>query len=309
MNPENIRKALLYFRPIDTYWKSTEGKTNFFENELKIAHYPQSIAPRIDQGHYQFFDEKGIPCKKTSDGKEYYNFTTVCSYALGSWEKYLEGGEIENREVVIKIADFLMEKKEVINDIALFLDYSASDPSLKIPCAMNQGEAISVLIRAHELTENKEYLDMALNASKAFEKSLDDMGVCGYLEKDNSVWYLESTKYILNGHNYAVMGLMELANYSGDQHIQKLYEDGVKSIEKALASFDTGIWSLYWLDAPEYYASIMYHNLHVVQLEILGKAFNSDLLLKYSKKFKKYGSNPIFRLRAALKLVSGKFNK
>lgn len=304
---ENIRKTLLYFKPIKTYWKSTEGLPNAFANKYRIGHYPQSIAPRIDQGHYSFFDENGIPCLPNNKHKLVHHYTTLCSYALGMWEKYLQTGEEEKKIIVLKVADFLVENNTHINDARLFLDLEDDEDANGIPCAMNQGEAISVLIRAHTLTNNEAYINLALQASKAFANPFDENGVCKIFNSD-IVWYQEAGKFILNGHCYAVIGLSELYKYTNEPPIYNLYIQGIKSIESALPFFDAGFWSRYWLDSPEYFASIMYHNLHIVQLEILAKYSESLILSKYAKKFEEYSRNPIYRIQAFLHLAESKIS-
>ena len=88
---ENFIKAILYFYPIKTYWNKIYKIIDFKEKE--IGYYPLSLKKRIDQGHYSNFDKIGIPRILDMNKKLIYSYTTMCSYALALWEKYLDSGE------------------------------------------------------------------------------------------------------------------------------------------------------------------------------------------------------------------------
>jgi len=302
---ESYRKSLLYFQPIRTYWKRTKGlKSNALHQNL-VGFYPQSIAPRIEQGHYLYFDEDGIPCYPNFQGVLIHHYTTMCSYALGLWEQFLQSDKNSPDPVFLKIADYLVKTVIQKDGLWLFLDLEEDGKEVGIPCAMNQGEAMSVLIRAHALTNDTVYLNLAKNVAKAFSVDFDKGGIRGYQE-NGSAWYLEAGKLILNGHCYAVMGLMELADYTQDEQIQQLFQIGVNSVAQSLAEYDTGNWSYYWTNRPLYVASIMYHNLHIVHLEILGERTQNQVLLKYAKRFEQYAANPFKRIQAIKDLVASK---
>ena len=305
---ESIRKTLLYFQPIRTYWNLTAEKKEKIQGQGLISFYPQSILPRIEQGHYKYFDKNGIPCFPNNKGIIVHHYTTLCSFALGMWEKYIETGQEEPKQKFLDIAEFLLKSSVTIADHINFLDFEDESESFGMPCAMNQGEAISVLVRAHSLTKRSEFLECAYKASKAFEVSLENGGVVGQTRNSNP-WYLEAGKQILNGHCYATIGLFELYKYDGNSEVKKLFEQGVKSIESEIELFDTGFWSYYWLDTPRYIASIMYHNLHIIQLEFLGKVTNNVSILNFSKKLEKYGRSPINRIRSVITLIIHKIRK
>ena len=304
---DNTRKLLLYLLPIQTYWRLSDKVESVVRT--KIGFYPSSIAPRLHQGHYDQFDEEGIPCKKYSDGNYVHHWTTICSYALANCELYKTTGEEKYRQIVLRIAKFLKENVIMRDEVAIFLHYDDHTKTSGQTCAMNQGEAMSVLIRAHELTGDDEYLNLALAASKAYDSSYGHAGVVGTLPRTDIPWYLEIGKYILNGHIYACWGLWELAEYTGNTDVRNHFERGWRSVETALERFDNGWWSWYWLNEPLYIASIMYHNLHIVQLEHLGRITGSERISGYARRFQKYGGNPVSRLRSGWSLFSSKLER
>jgi hypothetical protein len=301
---ENVRKAFLYFQPTFTYWKQADIGTAYLPS--RNGFYPLSIAPRIKQGHYPFFDGHGIPKFHNRLGILVHHYTTICSYALGNWELYLQTGIQLYADRVIAISKYLSESFIDANGKALFVDFEDENETIGKPCAMNQGEAISVLIRGHELTNDKKYLQIASAASKAFEAEYNFDGVAKALPQTDRVWYLEGGRYILNGHIYALWGLWEINNYEQSVIAQDLYDAGLSSLEHALPFFDNGYWSLYWLHKPDYVSSMMYHNLHVVQLSHLSQISKSEILKKYASLFELYSYNPINRLKSAARLMKAK---
>jgi hypothetical protein len=73
--------------------------------------------------------------------------------------------------------------------------------------------------------------------------------------------------------------------------------------KKALPMFDRAYWSDYWV--PEdlsngCIASMMYHNLHICQLEILTILFERDFFRAYQERFELYAKLLLNRLRAAV---------
>ena len=89
--------------------------------------------------------------------------------------------------------------------------------------AMCQGQAISVLVRAHLATSHlasgrsNTYLAAAARAAAVFNMSSQEGGVRG--EVLGRVWYEEyptsPSSHILNGFIYGLLGLQELASVQG----------------------------------------------------------------------------------------------
>lgn len=303
---EALRKALLYFQPVKTYWKCTGALLD--SKQLILGHYPLSIYPRIVQGHYPYFDKDGIPCFPNEQGHMIHHYTTMCSYALAHWEKLLVNKDSQSEKVIIKIADYLIKSAIWKDEVALFLDFEDTNEDSGGSCAMNQGEAISVLLRTYILTNDSKYLNLAKSASKSFNYPYGEKGVTMNLA-DVGVWFLEGGKYILNGHNYAVWGLYELNLMVESSETKALFDQGWKSVERALPLFDAGYWSWYWADEPRYMATIMYHNLHIVQLEHIAQVSGSEIIGSYARKFERYAANPVNRILSAATVFKSKVSR
>jgi len=142
--------------------------------------------------------------------------------------------------------------------------------------AMCQGQAISVLVRAHLSTGDSSYLEAATRAAKIFGKSTSEEGVAATVL--GHVWYQEypthPASHILNGFMYGLLGLWDLASVKGFNQksiANDLYRKGMESLLTLLPLFDSGSGTFYDLrhltmhTAPKI-ARWDYHATHINQL-------------------------------------------
>lgn len=302
---ESLRKSLLYFRSTDAYWQSAPSPQQDLPKERRLGIYPISMVQRIRDGHHCYFDSLGVPVWPDTRGRLRHSCTTMTSYALGHWELWLLTGKGEHRDAFLRVADFLLAwGRETDSGGTLFLDYEDDTETNGHTCAMNQGEAISVLCRAYELTGRERYVECAWRAGLPFRHRYGPEGVTGRM--NDSPWYLEGGKRILNGHIYAVFGLWDLAQVTQQKAPQELFEAGAESVVREIDQFDSGDWSWYWVESPRYIASMMYHNLHICQLEALNELYPAERISAVAARFRHYAKRPLNRAKAALALVRGK---
>lgn len=298
---DSLKKLGVYLKQQPDYWKLSD----FRYEEGVVGVYPLSFKDRLFQGHYVHFDKSGIPMFHSKAGNLVYFCTGICSFAFANYEQFLLSGEDEYKNKVIQSADRLVEMIVDHDEVAMIYDYDDHELNNPVACAMNQGESISVMLRAHELSGNKKYLNYAKRLSEPFSNEYGKTGVITYIENDH-IWFLEGGKKILNGHIYALIGLHELNCVSNSYELNHLVEGGLSSVIALLPRFDLGWWSRYWLDSPDYIASAMYHNLHICQLEILYQQHQIEAFRAYSIKFKKYHQSFVKRISAGLELVKSK---
>lgn len=302
---EKIRKFLLYFWRDDDYWeiyKIDEYLESLKDSNKVLLIYPLNLKKRIVEGHYHL-DENNIPISnKSKDGINKYNITTITSYALALLELFEETNEK-------KYIDSFNQCLYFIFNLKVEIDKHVYYPAIQhgnVPCAMSQGEVISVYVRAYKLFNEIKYLDWAIEAAKSFTVPF------GFVDSLNGqIWYKEAGKFILNGHIYSLIGLYELSVVSAKDWIYNLFEQGLYSVEKNIPLFDSGFWSYYWYDSQKYYSSMMYHNLHVIQLQILNKLDDKqhENISKYYNKFHNYYGNYKNRMLAGVFLILSKIKK
>lgn len=297
----------MYFTAAPDYWKLTDPAA---KGKYVISYYPLSFRDRLYQGHYIDFDEQGLPMFPSRTGKLVHFCTGMCSFAFAHWEEFMNTGKQEHASHVIKVADYLIGMAEERDNGALMiLDYDTDEKDNGAPCAMNQGESISVLCRAYCLTNDAKYKKAALRLAIPFGHPYGKEGITGVIEKNNAVWYLEGGKYILNGHNYSLFGLADLAAISGEQWVKDHLNKGIQSVIDSVQFFDNGFWSWYWINKPLYIASAMYHNLHICQLRALSGISGSKKLNEYADRFARYAGSPVSRMRSAAYMVIAKLKK
>jgi len=132
------------------------------------------------------FDEDGIPL---TDYKEFgiqYQPVGIAQYALGTWDLYLENNDPQYKERFIHMADWFCDNLLVEDDFGIW-EYKFDFPRYNLkapwPSAMAQGEGISVLTRAYQLTENKKYIEIARLALNSFKASIKTGGYCIKIKK------------------------------------------------------------------------------------------------------------------------------
>ena len=124
---------------------------------------------------------------------------------------------------------------------------------------MAQGQAISVMVRAAEMTGEQRFWDAAYRALTPFTKLTYEGGVKNMF-MGQYVWYEEypfiDGLFVLNGFMYSLIGLYDLASaenvpsYAKIQ-AQQLFDDGIRSLKVRL----------YFYSEVHYVFRLCYHSL------------------------------------------------
>lgn len=301
-----VYKVLPYFSRKFDYWKEVSNDDNLVRSRLG-GFFGMNLFERLMDGHYNIFDDRGLPLRFNA-GKPYYSYSTVFSFALANHQMYIRTGD----------ESYLKPLFETVRFISTHGKYTSSGgwgfPHHGVHSAMNQGEALSILARAYEVDGKDEYLDKVEDILRLYEIDIQNEGVLGMIRKQGGIeWYEELAelpgKHILNGMNYALLGLYEIAQICPEfTKASVLFDKGIDSLVKALEFFDNGFWSEYWIHDSEnnYIASVMYHNLHIVQLRFLSRIANNSILNDYATIFDKYNSKISCRLRAGYEMSISK---
>lgn len=302
----NLYKFLLYFNQ-KQYWRLIENPKYVVPSKLG-SFFNLSFKDRLYDNHYDLFDEKGYPIRIRNE-KIIYNYTTLCSYSFANWQEYLETGKEEYLQPTFLVLDYLKNNHEVTEYGGIIFTMEGRT------CALTQGEALAVIARAYEVSQDENLVEFAKKAIKPFDVFVPERGVKGVFKETNGIWYEESTtlpyKHILNGMNFSLMGLLNILQVMPEiTHAEELWNNGIAEVKKALPLYDTGKWSNYYIaesGEPNYIASAMYHNLHICQLRYLYTLTGMEEFKIYADKFESYEKSFINRMNAGFKLVTGKF--
>jgi heparosan-N-sulfate-glucuronate 5-epimerase len=310
---EHLRKIKIYFKQWNSYWQLNSSTQALAIDPGKVGRYPLDFKPRIIEGHYPHFDKNGVPMWPRPNGSDFfYHYTTMFSYALGQSDYFLLTGDKLHLDKVIAVADYIQKTGVSENNGISLKEVDDNNNHTGNVSAMTQGEAISVLCRAYQYSGNYEYLNTAEKLLSPFRRDIKDGGVLGFITSLGINWYEEYVNeplnHVLNGMVYSIWGLKDLYAVTENKTASKLYIDGINFLKKALPSFDTGFWTYYWIpeSGKNYVSSMMYHNLHICQLQALYQQTGEDIFKFYSDRFIKYASNPINRFRAAKAITLSK---
>ena len=198
------------------------------------------------------FDEQGIPLRHYKEFGIQYQPVGIAQYALGNWELYLSTKQAQYREKFLRMADWFCKNLVIKGNFGVWeyhFDYPRYHLKAPWPSAMAQGEAISVLTRAYQLTQEKRYLECAALALASFEVPIKEGGI-RYRDKDGFIWYEEysslvESPHVLNGFIFALFGLYDFYKLTGSKEAGALFNDGIRTLQANLDRWDLGVWSRY----------------------------------------------------------------
>lgn len=231
----------------------------------------------------------------------------IAQAALGYWDKRIEGEDVE--EPFLLLADWLLDNAEPgVGGVVWRTDKRLPKYGLEPGWAsgMAQGQAASVLLRAHALTGRDIYLETALKALAPLTVPVSAGGLQSELD---GVTVLEEyptaqPAAILNGWIFALFGVHELGTVAGVPEARELFERSAAGLVALLPRYDIGWWSLYSLydhDSPDL-AKPFYQRLHPVMLDALALLHPARELTEYADRWRTQLTKPAIA-RASLNKI------
>jgi len=243
------------------------------------------------------FDDDGIIWKDYGIQKGVYigkqrNPVDASQTALRYYDDFINSGNSTAKKYFINSADWLISYSQFKGNYSIF-EYEFPYPIYNLnPLwhdAMAQGQAIQVLIKAHELTNDGKYLDEAKLLLNAFFVDVKDGGVT-YKTEDKGWWYEHyaqkdgKSPRVLNAHIHSLLGVYDYYKYTGDSDAKYIWDQGVLALKNDLPIYD--------FDSFSYYDSIgtivmKYHNSHVDLTKQMYDLTNENIFLEYHERWKK----------------------
>jgi heparosan-N-sulfate-glucuronate 5-epimerase len=307
-----INKIIIFFLPeLANYWNSIT-KCNLKNKPKAIGKYYLDFSSKYF--YKDKFDANGIPLFSLKKQKDLYHPIVVCQYALGVYE-FLFRSDFKDeilRKIFLNQAEWLTNNYiQIQNYPAWLINLDVDQYNLKSPwiSAMAQGEAISVLTRAFNLTGDKKYLTIAEMSLNLFEIPVSKGGIVNYFRgcpvyEEYPV--KDKTVAVLNGFIFSLFGLYDLFLTSKNNKAEKLFLQGVNSLKELLKYYDMGYWSQYHLyDFPKFFAaSLTYHYLAFEQLNALYVLTGEEVLRKYYYIWSDYSNKNFNKIRALIKKLT-----
>tara|TARA_B110000263_G_scaffold249473_1_gene267182 strand:- start:1375 stop:2352 length:978 start_codon:yes stop_codon:yes gene_type:complete len=292
-----INRLIYWKRIFSTYILRGKNNLSFWHGEPKVndlANYHE-----LDQYYMRFhskakyqgdYDKNGIPqLNYQGDIGIQYNPIAIAQWSLGNYNLWKKNNDKENYKKFIKGADWLNNNLSLSEDNVYVWQHHFDwvyKENLINPwhSGLAQGQGLSVLCRAYRVTGDNQYLDSIEKVYQSFLIDIKKGGVT-FTDQDRNIWIEEyimknNPTHILNGFIWGLWGIYDYWLLTKNNDVRKLFDKYVKTLECNIDKYDIGYWSLYELTNLNISmrASIFYHRLHIVQLEIL---FNITKIKKF----------------------------
>lgn len=297
-----------------SFWHTDLEANRLLEEDLcAVRHYPMNFKAKTR--YKAFVDQKGVIMLdyKGALGLR-YNPNAIAQSALGFYELYLDAlgaGDFSSldrhkNDFLTQAEWFLDHGRPVSDDIRLWeyeFDFEGRELQ-KAPwrSALAQGQALSVLIRAFQLTGNPSYSEAAHKGFNAFRRDGYEHPHGVICKDDEGVWleevFFSKPNHILNGLIWALWGVRDYMIWTGDPYAVRLYNQSEQTLADHLHLYDLGFWTAYddprGLKGPLMPTSPYYHRLHTVQMECMYMLTKRDVYGRTHEKWAEYGSKSIY---------------
>ncbi len=261
-----------------SFWHGTPEMNNNADYD-KLGQYYMKFYSKADyKGDY---DVNGIPqLNYHGDIGLQYNPIAISQWALGNYNLWIRNNNKNNYLKFIKGADWLVNNLNQNSD-GIYVWQHKFDwvykENLINPwhSGLAQGQGLSVLCRAYKETKDNKYYNSIEKVFESFLIDVEDGGVT-FTDIGGNIWIEEyimkkEPTNILNGFIWSLWGIYDYWLLTSNKDIKFLFNKYIKTIKDNIDLYDTGYWSLYELSDLKIsmIASIFYHKLHIVQLNIL----------------------------------------
>ena len=289
-----------------TFWHATPRLNPNFSPD-SLGEYYMLFSEKADYGGIH--DSSGIPLLDYHGriGPQ-YNPIAIAQWGLGNCNLYRRNQEDERRTKFLAASDWLCSHLEQ-NQGGLWVwnhhfDWEYRD-KLKAPwySGLAQGQGISLLVRAFSETKNQRYLRAANRAFASFSQTTTQGGIA-CTDENGALWFEEyivsPPTHILNGFIWAVWGVYDYFLATGDPSALHLFASAVKTLLANLEHYDLGFWSLYEQSgtALPMVASAFYHQLHIVQLQVMYRLTGERIFAGVAERWTEYLRSRLGRTRA-----------
>lgn len=264
---------------------------------------------RYEEGEKIKLDAAGLPMVLYGKGY-WYNPVTISQFLLTAYGRQLDTDS--GHGDVLAAAERLLGMQRADGAFAYNFPYrhytSTASYRKGWISGMAQGVALSALARTYILTKDEKYL-AAGNRALAFLNTPKNNGGPRTDLSDlhpslrSYVFFLEYQTqpdvYTLNGFMFTLMGLYDWWKVTDSKTAEKLFRDGIRTLEKILPYYDLDIISSYDLSyithkRPEFliprdpHVVPRYHAVHITQLQALNSVHPSIALAHYRDRWKGY---------------------
>lgn len=246
-------------------------------------------------------DERGVPVNTIAGGRRVHFPIAIFQYALGLYDAFLVEGDPQRLDKFLVNAEWALNHQEPDGSWDAFGPIGSKHYTVS---SMAQGEAASVLLRAHAQLRDEQYLMAARRAV--------DFMLCPVERGGSAVWQADDLwleeypqiprRGVLNGAIFSLFGLYDLSLV--DASYADRFRQAARSLAKDLPRYDNGYWSVYDLEGR--IASPAYHALHVALLRVMAELSGLDEYAVAAERFEAHARRRLNRGRALVVKVGQK---
>jgi glycosyltransferase involved in cell wall biosynthesis len=232
--------------------------------------------------------------------------TSLVQYALAHWNQYLISSNQYHRDTFLLQAHRLAVYAVRIGDDAVGWPVSLAQSKRPAQClalsATVQGCALSVLLRAYQLTRDDMFIEVAQRALRTFERDILDGGISTPVGEDG-VFFEEVAAYpathALSGFIFAIIGLYEYQACTHAHSMSILLQRSLATLHRSIDEFDHGYWTNTDL-LHRSLASPSHLALQIRLLEALAACSSCNHCLALASRWRNYLHKRTTRLRSFL---------
>jgi heparosan-N-sulfate-glucuronate 5-epimerase len=251
----------------------------------------------------------------TRQGAQYHP-VRIAQFGLYSHARFLETRDRVAHHDFMAQARWLAEHQRYRDGVAGCYVYEFPNPHYGVGpgwlSAMAQGEAISLLLRAAAVERSEGFADAAAAAAQPFRVSVQEGGVV-FRSAHGDVFLEEiagiPSSHILNGHIFALWGLLELQSLRPQAWLGELIAEATATLRKRLALYDAGYWSYYsLLGTPggfRHATVLKYHAFHISQLRVTAALVGDPYFAGVADRWQAYADSPACRAHVLANTVAG----
>jgi hypothetical protein len=272
----------------------------------RLGDYYQDFSPAVhlvEAGYHGELDPEGVPLIRAAGGGGAHSAIITAQYALANLI-LAQRGDSPRLGVARRQLDSLVATQAPAGESAgcwpLRFD-NMKYPWLKAPwtSALASGNAMSALLRGWERFGDDTYLTAATAAYRALHSHREGLPIC--IDAAEELWYeeypAEVPLHVLNGHVYALLGVLDYARISDDAEAHARWRRAAATLLSRLADYDLGYWSAYELRWREPAALHYQKNIHVPQLRILAALTGAGAFAEVADRWEGYVESRTSRLR------------
>jgi glycosyltransferase involved in cell wall biosynthesis len=224
--------------------------------------------------------------------------------ALGHWNRYLESGDRQERDLFLEEARHLLALEQPLGNGAggwLLVSTRPGGRGALCLSAPMQSCALAVLLRALSMTGDQAYTLALERCLATFRRDILDGGICSPLYADG-IFFEELALYpathSFNGMALALLSLHELIRYwpACDEASRQLFQQALTTFEQSLSEFSGPFWPYRDL-ATRHLATPQELTLQIALLDALATSTKSEVCSRTLQRWQRYARSWQGRLR------------